>query len=255
MGLGGTLRVRHRGQTVDFAWGGSNPQDIQWAAFYGDCEHEVLEVTKGHRVTLTYNLYYSSIGRLAQPVSTTHHLPLYHVVREMLQESAFMKNGNNVGVSYECSSLTTIVGGTLGFFCHHQYAHSQESGRKSIPMAFKGVDLAIYSVFQALGLTVGIHPIVKNKSKSMGGLSIQDLMGSPSQPDGDYVENCLKAMALKEGDHTFYDCEYMSDEDEDGSGDKEERRTIVGTKLHGPTFDENYDMESEDVSVPLRLRS
>lgn len=67
-------------------------------------------------------------------------------------------------------SLTGDVGGTLGFFCQHQYAHSQESGRKSIPMALKGVDPAIYSVSQALGLTVGIHPIVKNKSQDMGGL-------------------------------------------------------------------------------------
>lgn len=30
-------------------------------------------------------------------------------------------------------------------------------------------------------------------------------MNNPSQPDGDYVENCLKAMARKEAYRTFYD--------------------------------------------------
>lgn len=54
---GGTLRVRHRGQTMDFAWASTSPKNLQWAAFYGDCEHEVLEVTRGHRITLTYNLH------------------------------------------------------------------------------------------------------------------------------------------------------------------------------------------------------
>ncbi len=87
--------MKHRGQTMDFAWAADNPQAIQWAASYGDCEHEVLEVTRGHRVTLTYNLYYTWIGRLAQPVSTPYHLPLYNIVRDMLQEPTFMSQGKS----------------------------------------------------------------------------------------------------------------------------------------------------------------
>lgn len=90
---GGELRVKHRGGTVDFGWGHTSPQSVQWAAFYGDCEHEVLEVTKGHRITLTYNLYYSSIGKLAQPVSNPHHLPLFDIAREMLLQQNFMRQG------------------------------------------------------------------------------------------------------------------------------------------------------------------
>ncbi|KAL6069936.1 Fe2OG dioxygenase domain-containing protein [Balamuthia mandrillaris] len=31
--------------------------EVKWAAFYSDCEHEILPVTEGHRITLTYNLY------------------------------------------------------------------------------------------------------------------------------------------------------------------------------------------------------
>ncbi|KAK6858062.1 hypothetical protein PG995_005761 [Apiospora arundinis] len=69
---GGQLKVRHKGEEMTFDWS-TNPtsqpnqnkknkskpdsQAIHWAAFYSDCEHEVLEVTSGHRITLTYNLY------------------------------------------------------------------------------------------------------------------------------------------------------------------------------------------------------
>lgn len=93
--LGGVLRVKHRGETVDFAWGHTGQHSLQWAAFYGDCEHEVLEVTQGHRITLTYNLYYTSIGKLAQPVSDPHHLPLYDIAREMLLQQKFMRRGES----------------------------------------------------------------------------------------------------------------------------------------------------------------
>lgn len=33
------------------------PLSLRWAAFYTDVEHELLPVTAGHRLTLTYNLY------------------------------------------------------------------------------------------------------------------------------------------------------------------------------------------------------
>ena len=53
---GGELAVRFAGKEMVFDWS-SNAEDeetvISWAAFYSDCEHEVFEVTSGHRVTLT----------------------------------------------------------------------------------------------------------------------------------------------------------------------------------------------------------
>lgn len=54
------------------------------------------------------------------------------------------------------------------------------------------MDLAIFSVFSALGLKVGVHPIVRNKSEQMGGLSAEELLRGPTVPrEGDFVENCL----------------------------------------------------------------
>jgi hypothetical protein len=142
--------------------------------------------------------------------------------------------------------LTVLAGGILGFFCHHQYAHSSETGRKSIPMAFKGVDLAVYSVFQALGLKVGVHPTIENRSGRMGGLSAKILMSPPSRSDGDHVDNCIAELAAKK--------EVDYDEDDYEEDDYEEdRTTIVGTKLHGPTFDDDYEENSGKVNhYPLK---
>jgi predicted 2-oxoglutarate/Fe(II)-dependent dioxygenase YbiX len=54
---GGELVVSHGGRTVEYAWGeGAAEGEVQWAAVYSDCRHEVLPVRAGARVTLTYDL-------------------------------------------------------------------------------------------------------------------------------------------------------------------------------------------------------
>ncbi|KAL8788905.1 MAG: hypothetical protein Q9213_001428 [Squamulea squamosa] len=94
-------------------------------------------------------------------------------------------------------------GGCIGFFRHHAYAHSTEAGRKLIPDAFKGVDLAIYSAFASLGLDVGVHPILHRKTSvtwhddvesGWGGMSAKELLRGPSpgcEIQGDFVEDWL----------------------------------------------------------------
>lgn len=92
---GGTLRVKHRGQIIDFDWANASLGSIHWAAFYGDCEHEVLEVKNGHRVTSTYNLYYSSVADFDHRVHLTNQLPLYSIVHDMLEEPNFLRRGES----------------------------------------------------------------------------------------------------------------------------------------------------------------
>lgn len=43
------------------------------------------------------------------------------------------------------------AGGTLGFFCAHQYVHTRKKTEKFVPYALKGIDATIFTVFQALG--------------------------------------------------------------------------------------------------------
>jgi len=54
---GGELVLRHQGreERVDFSTE-FDPAEIRWAAFFADCEHEVLPVTSGHRLCLALNL-------------------------------------------------------------------------------------------------------------------------------------------------------------------------------------------------------
>ena len=53
---GGDLVVRHAGRKASMDLSGADVSELAFAAFYADCEHEVLPVTKGHRVCLVYNL-------------------------------------------------------------------------------------------------------------------------------------------------------------------------------------------------------
>lgn len=55
----------------------------------------------------------------------------------------------------------SLQGGTLGFYCTHAYAHSDDGSRKRLPFALKGVDMIIYTVFKSLGLDVEILPVLE----------------------------------------------------------------------------------------------
>lgn len=69
---------------------------IRWAAFYSDCEHEVLEVTRGHRLTLTYNLYaVRGAGRLTgvSPTLNPVYLPLFQTLKKIQSQDPFGGQG------------------------------------------------------------------------------------------------------------------------------------------------------------------
>lgn len=101
---GGQLVVHNTGagdQKLAFDWSTTNggaPGDIKWAAFYSDCEHEVREVTSGHRVTLTYNLYLTrGLGHLAGVSSAldSTQLPLYQSLEGALENPGFFRRGKS----------------------------------------------------------------------------------------------------------------------------------------------------------------
>ncbi|MFI5720645.1 2OG-Fe(II) oxygenase [Nocardia sp. NPDC051750] len=50
---GGELVIEQQGTKITDQ---GSPAELSFVAFYGDCEHEVLPVTDGFRITLTYNL-------------------------------------------------------------------------------------------------------------------------------------------------------------------------------------------------------
>lgn len=64
---GGELVVRHDGQEQTIAFDGDarSSFQIQYAAFYADCEHEVKPLRRGHRLCLVYNLTLAKLKRRA----------------------------------------------------------------------------------------------------------------------------------------------------------------------------------------------
>lgn len=88
--------MRHKGREITYDWGTAR-DGISWAAFYSDCEHEVLEVTSGHRLTLTYNLYAvrggsGLAGGFASALDVSQ-LSFYRSLEWMVKSESFMPNG------------------------------------------------------------------------------------------------------------------------------------------------------------------
>ncbi|KAL8672749.1 MAG: hypothetical protein Q9168_002803 [Polycauliona sp. 1 TL-2023] len=143
--------VAELGEEVIYNWGTGD--DIEWAAFYSDCEHEVHEVTAGHRITLTYNLYaHEQLGGVSRNPSTigTDTFALYHRIKEALASSEFFPQG-----------------GTLGFHCVHAYAHANDRVVKPLPNALKGADAVIYSIFKALGVPVNMRAVMEGQYEDL----------------------------------------------------------------------------------------
>jgi len=96
---GGELRIAHGSaagnQSITYNWSDQDVE-IKWAAFYSDCEHEVKEVTAGHRITLTYNLYaHEQLGGIFRSPSTveTESFTLFHRAKEALTSPEFFPKG------------------------------------------------------------------------------------------------------------------------------------------------------------------
>ncbi len=59
-GEGGELAISHGGRETVFNMNTEEPSEIAYAAFYADCLHEARPVTKGHRISLVFNLFIRS---------------------------------------------------------------------------------------------------------------------------------------------------------------------------------------------------
>src|SRR4051812_48045299 len=64
---GGELIVRHKDREARLDLRCDDPAEAAFAAFYADCVHEVLPVTKGYRLSLVYNLVRGGRGRPPEP--------------------------------------------------------------------------------------------------------------------------------------------------------------------------------------------
>ena len=140
---GGALVARHGDQEVVFDWSslpGSPPSVVCWAAFFSDVEHEILPVTAGHRLTLTYNLYAVQERLYSIPPGN----PFYNCLQTAIGTPHFMRDG-----------------GCLAFYCEHLYTFSLLNKKELLPHVLKGVDYMIFFSAKLLDLRVTIKPVVE----------------------------------------------------------------------------------------------
>ena len=140
----------------------------------------MLEVTEGHRITLTYNLFLSNgMGHLSGAGAfdpTT--LPLYKYIQDALLDAHFMPDG-----------------GTMGIGLGHAYAHTVGKHIHNLPAALKGVDMAIYEVIKALKLEVRIRPILPGGTEHVLG---NDYWKDEDEPESDLVGTQLHKLSVGE---------------------------------------------------------
>ena len=105
---GGELIVRHHKEEIKYDWSSTaSDTSLHWAAFFSDVEHEVLPVSEGYRVTLTYNLSYQYKANDATfDVKTCS---FYKLLQATLSNPVFMRDG-----------------GVLGFNSQHSYVFNTQ---------------------------------------------------------------------------------------------------------------------------------
>ncbi|KAI1740228.1 hypothetical protein F4680DRAFT_448423 [Xylaria scruposa] len=212
---GGELKVQHLGRDVVFDWGTSEESAkkgpaIQWAAFYSNCLHEVLEVKSGHRVTLTYNLYATygggAITGLTKAIDMTSS-PIYENLRDLLRLKETLPNG-----------------GYMGFYTTHSYPHSSDNS--CLPHTLKGVDvrileidlprfeyrMAIWEILGSLGCSMELQPIVKYGDS---------IYGSSSEEDDSEIEEWDGEIEESDGEIEESDDEIEESDDEIEESDNE----------------------------------
>lgn len=152
----GKLVVDHGGIRVTHDWSeGSEKGEIQWAAFYSDCDHQVQHVRGGVRLTLNYLLIAAEPGQGQRQGDGA----LKKALKEALEDPEFM-----------------VDGGKLGFPCRHLYPHNTAKARVNMPGLMKGDDAAVVAAAHALGLETKICRVWR--------LEISDLYEDPKEYGG-----------------------------------------------------------------------
>ena len=131
---GGALHLRHSGQEWTFDSGqvlaAKDKPSIGYVASFSDIEHEVAPVTSGHRVTLTFNLYFDDDGpsddvsRDLAPLLVNEG-PLREAFTALLENPEFLPEGS-----------------TLAFGPRHVYPIKDDL--KHLYSVLKGSDTVVY---------------------------------------------------------------------------------------------------------------
>jgi hypothetical protein len=149
----GDLVLSHRGVVQKCDWGSAiekqkTPNQLHWAAFFGDVVHQIERVWGGARVTLTYLLRRGENGAPMRDGAGEDLAPrIQEALQDLLADKSFLPDGGILG--YPCCHL------------YHQDARfqSQQSpiDRQSSAM-LKGRDHLVAATSIEAGLKVSFNP-------------------------------------------------------------------------------------------------
>jgi hypothetical protein len=131
--VGGHLVLHTNPETV-FEFDKLSETHFQWAAFYGDIDHEVKPIESGHRITLTYLI--NKTKNIAD--STSHSI---NALKNILNNPDILPDG-----------------GFLGYGCKYLYSKIDPD-----LMTFKGQDSVIFSSFSDLNIKVTLEYLAFGK--------------------------------------------------------------------------------------------
>ncbi|KAF9500668.1 hypothetical protein BDN71DRAFT_1381509 [Pleurotus eryngii] len=152
---GGELLLRTKEEVWTYDSGATlaqqNEPSIGYVAFFGDIEHEVLPVESGHRITLTYNLFFAQAPEpLAQSVASVVH-PFETTLAGLMKDPGFLPDG-----------------GLIGWGLKYEYPVSIASRRKgevveSVSKNLKGEDELVARISASLHLEAEIKVYIDLK--------------------------------------------------------------------------------------------
>ncbi|TDL27753.1 hypothetical protein BD410DRAFT_713244 [Rickenella mellea] len=161
---GGALFLRHINEEMIFDSGqvlkDAPAGTVTYAAFYSDVDHEVQQVTSGHRVSLTYNLYFGDASNRSNNLPT------------MTTQAAGAEN-------FSCALKTLLKnpkflekGGLLGFGLKHQYPISSNADKdvdlQDLVPCLKGEDSTILDACKEHGLEASLKIVYEVEMEYRG---------------------------------------------------------------------------------------
>jgi hypothetical protein len=157
------LRNGREEWAIDFTdkFAAATEPSICFITFFGDVEHEVLPVTSGYRVTLTYNLYYDTPHATSFHFPSPAHLTLKEALAKLVNDKSKLPNG-----------------GYLGFGLQHEYVYSGHKLLDSLLDQFKGPDQVLADVCEELGLRYSLRLLYERNPFNL--LTVGQLQGKRS---------------------------------------------------------------------------
>ena len=187
---GGELVLRHKDREWKFDANSLTTSQastsLAYVAFYSDIEHEVLEVTNGRRITITYNLYLFNPALEPEASAVAPDLKsisnLQTTLYGLLKSPKFLPSG-----------------GTLGFGLAHLYPVTFEMELQELVAYLKGEDAHVYRACRELRLQPSLRMIYDDYhgGYSNGGYGIM-LDRIAQEPDYDYQESSYEGALLED---------------------------------------------------------